>query len=182
MKKIFAVLVALILVIGCSAIAVSAAPSPEVKDLIKVIDATDADGNPVTVKLVKLEETIKELKPTSKDEATIGQYEIEIEGTPKYPVTVNAEIAGIKTSSSVYALVKKADGSVEKVAVSVAENGKIKFELKAGYNYISFITDKKTATDIGVSDKTGDNTSTAVMAVLCLAIATAAVSVKKIKE
>ena len=46
---------------------------------------------------------------------------------------------------------------------------------------LSVVVDKETATNIGVSDKTGDNSYALVIAILGLAIATAVVSVKKIK-
>ena len=181
MKKIISLLVALILVVGCSAFAVSAAPSPEVDDIVSIVEAKDKDGNKVEIVLTKSDKVDDDLKPTETDEAVMGQYDVEIKGTPEYPVTVKAKVAGVKTTSEVYVLVKNADGTVDKIIATVTGEGEIEFKLDSACKILSVVADKKTATDVGTSDKTGDATSSVAMTVLLFSVVGMAVSVKKIK-
>ena len=183
MKKILSVFVALILVVCGFAFSVSAAPSPEVDGVISIIDILDNKGNKASIELVEIEKNKIDttIKPTGKDETTIGQYEVKVTGTPEYPVKVTAEIKVVKSTSTVYILAKKADGTIEKIAATVKADGKVEFALKEGYSVLSVVVDKKTATSIGVSDKTGDNSTLAVMGLLCAAVSLAVVSAKKVK-
>ena len=181
MKKIISLLLAIVLVVGCSALVVSAAPSPEVDDIVKIIEAKDKDGKTVEIILTKSEKTDDALKPTDNDEASMGQYDVEIKGTPEYPVTVKAKVDGVKTTSEVYILTKKADGTIDKIIATVIGEGQIEFKLDSACTILSVIADKKTATDVGTSDKTGDMTTPVVMVVLLASVVGMAVSVKKIK-
>lgn len=183
MKKIISVLVALILVVSGFAFTVSAAPSPEVKDVITIVDILDEEGEKASVELIettfdKLDDI---LKPDNKDESVIGQYTVKVIGAVKNKVKVITEIMGVKSTSTVYILAKKADGTVVKIPAVVTADGKVEFELDPGFEMLSVVVDKETAMNIGVSDKTGDNSFAIVMAILGLAMATAVVSVKKIK-
>ena len=180
MKKIISVLVALILVIGCTALTATAAPSPAVEDVVTIIGVKDNTGNKAGLNLVKLDDMVEELKPSSTQEAVIGQYGVKVEGTPKYPLTVEAEIVGVKTTSTVYVLAQKSDGTVKKIEATVTKTGKIEFEIEEEFVNLSVVTDKQTATNIGVSDKTGDSVNTVVMSVLFLAVAVAVISAKKV--
>lgn len=184
MKKIISVLVAFILVVCGFAFTVNAEPSPEVDGVISILDIIDNKGNRARIRLIEIDtnKMDDDLKPESKEEATLAQYDVEIEGTPEYPVTITAEIKGVKTTSTVYVLAKKADGTVEKIAAAVKAEGKVEFVLKGDYARLSVIVDKKTATSIGVSDKTGDNSTAVVMNILGLAALLAVVSAKKVKE
>ncbi len=180
-EKIISLLVVLILVISCPALVVSVAPSPEVDDIVSVIEATDKGGKRVSIVLTKSDTVDNELKPTNTEEALMGQYDVEIKGSPEYPVTVRARMAGVKTTSKVYILTKEADGTVNKVIATVTAEDQIEFKLDSDCKVLAVIADKKTATNIGTSDKTDDSTFSAVMTVLCLAVVVGAVSVKRIK-
>ncbi len=180
MKKIFSILVAVILVASCFALTVGAAPSPEVEDVVVIVGAKDNEGKDTEIEIVEKEQIGDSVKPDSAEEVVIGQYEINVDKDTKYPLFVDAQIAGVKTDSDVYIIAEKQDGTIEKIAVQVVANGKIKFELKEAYKSIAFIADKKTATNIGTSDKTGDNASAVVMVALGLAVAAAVVSAKKV--
>ncbi len=183
MKKILSILVALILVVSGFAFTVSADPSPEVDDVINIVDILDQAGNKASVELIKIDfnKLDKSLKPTNKNESVIGQYTVKVTGDIKNDVKVFAEIMGVKKSSTVYILAKKADGSVIKISAVITAEGKVEFNLDPTVKMLSVIVDKETATNIGVSDKTGDNSFAIVVAVLGLAMAAAVVSVKKIK-
>ncbi len=183
MKKIISLLVALILVIGCSFLSVSAAPSPEVEGVVIIIGINDKDGNKASIELIELEkEQMKEeLKPESKEETNLVQYDVKVEGAPKYPAVVSAEIKGLKTTSTAYVLVQKKDGTIQKVDVKIVADGKVEFIIEEDYEKLSVIVDKQTATSIGVSDKTGDNTMFTVLGVLSVALLAAVVSIKKIR-
>lgn len=183
MKKFLSVLVALILVVSGFAFTVSAAPSPEVKDVITIVDILDEEGQKAAVELIQItfDKLDDLLKPTDKNESVIGQYTIKVIGTIKGKIKVIAEIVGVKSTSTVYIMAKKADGTVVKIPAVVTADGKVEFELEEGLEMLSVVVDKETATNIGVSDKTGDNSFAIVMAVLGLAMATAVVSAKKIK-
>ncbi len=183
MKKILSVLVALILVVSGFAFTASAAPSPEVKDVITIVDILDEEGKKAEVELVEiiLEKLEEELKPTDKDVSVIGQFTVKVIGEIQNKVKVIAEIVGVKSTSTVYIMAKKADGTVVKIPAVVKADGKVEFELEKGVEMLSVVVDKETATNIGVSDKTGDNSFAIVMTVLGLAIAAAVVSAKKVK-
>ena len=183
MKKIISVLVALIIVLCGFAFSVNAAPSPEVDGVITIIDILDNEGNKAGIELVEIEKNKIDttIKPTSKNETTITQYEVKIVGSPKYPVNILAEIKGVKSTSTVYILAKRADGTIEKIPATVKGDGKVELSLKEDYKILSVVVDKKTATSIGVSDKTGDNSTVVIMGVLCTAVALAVVSAKKVK-
>lgn len=180
MKKIISLLAAIVFVIGCMALPVSALVSPEVDDVITDVTVEDANGDEVEVELIRLKEVIDELKPESKDEAVISQYTLEVKGDPEYPITFTVKIAGIKTTSKVYLLAKDEDGSIQYIEAKVLANGKIQFTLDKYYSLLSVISDKKTSTQIGTSDKTGDVVTPIVLAVMFASASVAAVSKKKI--
>lgn len=182
MKKIFSLVAALIFVVGCISMPVSAALSPEVDGIISKISVKDNKSQSVSVELKKPAKTIDALKPSSKDDALISQYELTVEGNPEFPLTFTANIAGVKTTSKVYILAQEEDGSVQYIEAKVISDGVIEFKLDKRYKFIAVLGDKVTATRIGVSDKTGDTLTTVAALALVASMAVAALSLKKIKE
>lgn len=179
MKKIISLLVALILVIGCTVVCVSAAPSPEIKDLVTLVGVKDSEGKDASATFNKLTDTDSALKPSNANEVGIGQFEFKTPDDAKYPLTATFEVPGVKSSSTIYVLAKKADNTVEKIAAKVIADGKIEIEFKEAYVAIGVIADKQTATNVGVSDKTGNNNFAAI-AVFALALGAAVISAKKV--
>ena len=180
MKKIVSLLVAVLLIAGCACISAVAA-SPEKNDVVESISAVDNNGSNVSVTLVKSEKVDKKLQPTANDEVMVSQYDFEIEGNPEYPLTITMKVAGVKKNSKVYLLASDEDGNVEKIEVKITDDGLVEFTIDKNYANLAIITDKQTAKAIGVSDKTGDSVTPAVMTVLLIAVCALAVSVKKVK-
>ena len=163
MKKIISLIIAFVFIFSCATLTVGAVnPSPEVDDVISNIGATDVNNNKVSVNFIRRDELIEDLKPVDADDKIVAQYDVTIEGTPKYPITVTVDVAGVKKNTKIYILAKDEDGSVQLIDATVIADGKVKFVLDKYYSVISFVTDKETATHIGESDKTGDNTTATV--------------------
>ena len=104
MKKIISILAVFILVLGCAVMPVSAEISPEIDDVISQIEGTDANGEKVDIDFIRLDEIDEDLKPSSKEDKIIAQYEVKIEGNPEYPITVTLKVDGVKKGSKVYIL------------------------------------------------------------------------------
>ena len=190
MKKIISVLIAVVLVVGCS-IPALAAVSPEKDGIIEVVEAVDSKGEKARMRIIEvddldeekeIEKDNKDLLPKDDDEEVIRIFKVEIDGDVDFPVTVTAKFDGVNANSNVYILAKKADGTVVRIEVKVGKNGEITFELDEEYVLFSLIADKKTSTQMGTSDKTGDDTGYLVMAIAMVSVLGIAVSVKKIKE
>lgn len=183
MKKIISLFAVAILIAGCICLPVSAAvASPEVDGVISKVTVTDQNAQTVSVKLNKPAKPITTLKPASKDDALISQYQLVVNGNPQYPLTFTVDIAGVNSTSKVYILAEEEDGTVQYIEATVIADGKLQFKLDKKYKFIAVLGDKKTATRIGVSEKTSDVTTGVVAFALVVSMAAVAVSIKKVKE
>ncbi len=183
MKKIVALFVCVLLLVGCVALPASAATvSPEVDDVISNVVVTDNTGNGIkNLRLRRQSNVDNRLQPANQNERVISSYDIDKTGDVSFPVTTTLDIAGIKTNSKIYALALCKDGSIAKVDVKVLADGKISFVVEEEYLSLSFITDKET-TSVGTSDKTGNTTAVCVLAVMMLAAAGVVFTSFKVKE
>lgn len=181
MKKIISLLVALVLIVGCTGVTTFAA-SPEKDSLVTVYEALDNNNNKVDFGLIETDLDDEDLQPSSKDEAVIGIFKVKVSGDVEYPVTVTIAADGVKTSSKAYILAKDADGNVKKIEVEILKDGVIKFVLDKEYTFLSVIVDKKSSTNRGESDKTGDGVTPIVMTIAFISVVGMAVSLKKVKE
>ncbi len=183
MKKIVALFVCALLLVGCIALPASAATSsPEVDDVISNVVITDNTGTDIkNLRFIRQSTVDSKLQPANQNERVIASYDIEKTGEVSFPVTATLDIAGIKANSKIYALALSKDGSVVKVAVKVLSDGKISFVVEEEYVSLSFITDKET-TSVGTSDKTGNTTAVCVLAVMMLAAAGVVFAGSKVKE
>lgn len=183
MKKSISLVLSLIFVLSCIVLPASAfTPSPEKGDFITVIEATQPDSSKITMRLQKADKVDEDFKPTSSDEKIISQASIELPGEVTYPLQVKVKMDGIKTTSKIYALVKEAGEAIKKIEVTVLEDGVISFTLDKKYASIAFVADTKTATQMGVSDKTGDVATSAIALVLMASAAVVFLAKKKIQE
>ncbi len=171
MKKIICICLCLIFALSCITLPVSAAASPEVDDVISDVDGTDSDGKKIRIIIKRTDKEDKDLKPDSKDEKVIGIYTLDIEGKPKYPITIKMKVDGVKKTSKVYIKAKNSDGNVKRFEATVLANGKIKFTIDKYYEIFSIITDKKTSTQIGTSDKTGDIATPIIATIMLTSLA-----------
>lgn len=193
MKKALAFLLTVILVLGCTAISVSAAKSPTANGVVSDITATDKGSKPVDFQLIRIEgkvlsefaEGLKELKEdTGKTNLKIvDQYKI-VSGDAEYPITVELGVLGVKSDSTVYILVTDDKGNVEKIEAT-AKDSKITFTLDKKYAKLAIVVDTKTATEVEnlnktESPKTGDATQVLAL-VTFLSVISAAYAFKKIK-
>lgn len=181
MKKVISILAVLILVIGCTMLPVSAEVSPEIDDVISQVEAEDANGDKVDIDFVRNDELDEDLKPDSKEDKIIAQYDVIVEGEPEYPITVTLKVDGVKKGSKVYILAKDEDGSVQYIEAEVLENGKIRFIMDKYYPTIAIVSDVKTSSNIGTSDPTGDYTLPAAMTLLLVSGAAIVFAKKKIE-
>ena len=184
MKKIICLLAAVVLVISCVAMNVAAVPepSPETDGVISGFTAIDKNGDGVSINISRTKQPNTNLNPTGNDEVSLGQYDIEIIGNPKYPVTIRTKVAGVKKgSSTVRVMAQGTDGNVVNIDATITEDGEISFVLEKEYSKLSIITDKATATKTGVSDKTGDNLTDVFAVVLVLSAVCAVVAYNKVK-
>lgn len=184
MKKSISLVLSLIFVLSCIVLPVSAfTPSPEKGDFITVIEATQPDdSSKITIRLRKADKVDEDFKPSSSDEKIISQASIELPDGITYPLQVKVKMDGIKTTSKIYALVKEAGEAIKKIEVTVLEDGVISFTLDKNYASIAFVADTKTATQMGVSDKTGDVATPAIALVLMASVAVVFLAKKKIQE
>ncbi len=183
MKKIIALLAVVALVVCCFAMTVNAAnESPETSGPVKVVSARYPSGTNANLKLVKKpSSTSSDFKPQGND-VIIGQYTVENGSAAKdEPVTITANIAGVKTSSEVTVLAKKADGTIDTIKATVTADGVVEVVLNDVYAELAFVVDKQTASAIGVSDKTGDVTTPIVMVVLLFSVLGMTVSYRKVR-
>lgn len=186
MKKILAVLLAMVLVFAMGTMAVSAASaSPEVNGIISGTEIKDADSKEVEIDFEKIDgkvtkefqEGLKDLKKESGEDnlKVVAQYDVKTEGTPKYPVTVTLDVLGVSSSSKVYVMVQEGD-NVKAIETTVV-NGKITFTIENAISKIAIVADKTTATNVEkannvLSPQTGDNfVMVAVMGVMALVAA-----------
>lgn len=193
MKKALAVLLTVIVVLGCAVIGVSAEKSPTANGVVSGITATDKDSKPIDFQLIRIEgkviaqfaEALKELKEdTGKTNIKIvDQYKI-VSGDAKYPVTVELNVLGVKEGSVVYILAMDDKGNVEKIE-AIAKNGKIVFTLPQKFEKLAIVVDTKTATQVEnlnktESPKTGE-TPRVLVFVAFLSLVSMAYAFKKIK-
>lgn len=194
MKKILAVLLTLVLVFAIGTMAVSAATaSPEVNGIISGTEIKDADSKDVAVDFEKIDgkvttefqNELKDLKKESGDNnvKVVAQYEVKVEGTPKYPLTVTLDVLGVSASSKVYVMVQ--EGSNVKTIETTVVNGKITFTIDNAIQKIAIVTDKATATNVEkennvLSPQTGD-ASLLVVVMGVLAVVAAGFVFKKVK-
>ena len=195
MKKTLAILLTLVLVFAMGTMAVSAATtaSPEVNGIISGTEIKDSDNKDVVVSFEKIDgkvtkefqEELKDLKKESGDNdvKVVAQYEVKIEGTPKYPLSVTLDVLGVSTSSKVYVMVK--EGENVKTIETTVVNGKITFTIENAIQKIAIVTDKATATNVEkennvLSPQTGD-ASLLVVVMGVLAAVAAGFVFKKVK-
>ena len=195
MKKTLAILLTLVLVFVMGTMAVSAATtaSPEVNGIISGTEIKDSDNKDVVVSFEKIDgkvtkefqEELKDLKKESGDNdvKVVAQYEVKIEGTPKYPLSVTLDVLGVSTSSKVYVMVK--EGENVKTIETTVVNGKITFTIENAIQKIAIVTDKATATNVEkennvLSPQTGD-ASLLVVVMGVLAAVAAGFVFKKVK-
>jgi len=186
MKKLLAVLLAMVLVFAMGTMAVSAASaSPEVNGIISGTEIKDADSKEVEIDFEKIDgkvtkdfqEGLKDLKKESGEDnlKVVAQYDVKTEGTPKYPVTVTLDVLGVSSSSKVYVMVQEGD-NVKAIETTVVD-GKITFTIEKAISRIAIVADKTTATNVEkannvLSPQTGDNfVMVAVMGVMALVAA-----------
>ena len=195
MKKKLALLLTLVLVFAIGTMAVSAATSasPEVNGIISGTEIKDADSKDVSVEFVKIDgkvttefqNELKDLKKESGDNnvKVVAQYEVKVEGTPKYPLTVTLDVLGVSTASKVYVMVK--EGANVKTIETTVVNGKITFTIENAIQKIAIVTDKATAANVEkendvLSPQTGD-ASLLVVVMGVLAVVAAGFVFKKVK-
>lgn len=193
MKKLLVSLLAVILVLAMATVSVCAATaSPEVNGVVSKTEVKDSQGNEFDLDLKKIDgKVIKEfadgLKTLKKESGEdnlkiVAQYDIVIEGTPVYPITITLDVLGISASSKVYVLVQ--EGSVIKAIETVVMNGKISFTIDKAIQKIAIVVDKQTAINVEkennvLSPQTADNSLVVFIGVFAAAMA--GFAFKKIK-
>lgn len=193
MKKLLVSLLAVILVLVMATVSVCAATaSPEVNGVVSGSEAKDSQGNEFDINLKKIDgKVIKEFADglkTLKEESgednlkIVAQYDVLIEGTPVYPVTITLDVLGISASSKVYVLVQ--EGSAIKAIETVVMNGKISFTIDKAIQKIAIVVDKQTATNVEkennvLSPQTAD--SSLVVFIGIFAAALAGFAIKKVR-
>lgn len=178
MKKIISLGLGLLLALSLITLPVSAATaSPEIDDVVSDVEAEDAAGYDVNIKLDRLDKTEEGVKPENDDEKIIASYSVEIEGNPQYPVRIKMKVAGIKLGSKVFVVTKDKEGKLTRTAAKVIADGMIEFSIDKTITSLTLIADKKSASDVGTSDKTGNYAF--VFPVLALCVAGASVLVLK---
>ena len=193
MKKLLVSLLAVILVLVMATVSVCAATaSPEVNGVVSGSEAKDSQGNEFDINLKKIDgKVIKEFADglkTLKEESgednlkIVAQYDVLIEGTPVYPVTITLDVLGISASSKVYVLVQ--EGSAVKAIETVVMNGRISFTIDKTIQKIALVVDKQTATNVEkennvLSPQTAD--SSLVVFIGIFAAALAGFAIKKVR-
>ena len=179
MKKVLAILLAMLVIVSIGSTAVFAAkPSREPNGIVSevfpdciILEKIDEQINKV------IKDVIEELKKEEDDDTLkpVDWYDIIVIGNPKFDVEVTLGVLGVKPSSKVYILLENKE-TVEVIRPKV-ENGKIIFDLPKGFDRLAIVMDGKSAlqveTENGVtSPQTGDVATYAVviMAVMSLAI------------
>lgn len=187
MKKILVFLLTVILALSTfSVLSFAATKSPEAEGVISGIVAKDDNDEDVSVSFEKIDgkvvkefaKALEELKKElgTKDLKVIDQYDVDIDGSPEYPVAITLSVLGISDSSKGYVLVKNSKGVVEMLEVEI-EKGKISFSITENIKRLAIVVDKKTAAEVEkennvLAPQTGDNS--VVVTVLALVTVLAA--------
>lgn len=193
MKKVLAFLLTAVLVVSASVCVAFAAPSAEAQGIISGIVALDAEKKEVSIKVEKIDAKVEKdfsdvLNTLKKDEndtslKVVGQYDLEVDGNPEYPLTVTVDVLGISNSSSVYVMVEQ-NGEIVTVTPEV-KDGKIVFQLKDKADKIAIVTDGKTATNVekenGVLSPQTNDVSVYVAIAAIIALAALVLVPKKVK-
>lgn len=193
MKKVLAFLLTAVLVVSASVCVAFAAPSAEAQGIISGIVALDAEKEEVSIKVEKIDAKVEKdfsdvLNTLKKDEndtslKVVGQYDLEVDGNPEYPLTVTVDVLGISNSSSVYVMVEQ-NGEIVTVTPEV-KDGKIVFQLKDKADKIAIVTDGKTATNVekenGVLSPQTNDVSVYVAIAAIIALAALVLVPKKVK-
>lgn len=146
MKKIISITLCLLFALGCMIIPVSAATlSPEANDIITSMSAGNVD-----LEWGKMG-SASEFKADGKNDTFIAQRSFLVGEGATYPLTVTANITGVKTTSDVYVLVRTASGD-EKLAAKVTSDGVVTFTLTKAATAIAFV--KAGITEIPVNKDT----------------------------
>ena len=146
MKKIISITLCLLFALGCMIIPVSAATlSPEANDII-----TSMSAGKVDLEWGKMG-SASEFKADGKNDTFIAQRSFLVGEGATYPLTVTANITGVKTTSDVYVLVRTASGD-EKLAAKVTSDGVVTFTLTKAATAIAFV--KAGVADIPVNKDT----------------------------
>ena len=146
MKKIISVALCLIFALGCMIIPVSAATlSPEENDIITSMSAGNVD-----LEWGKMG-SAAEFKAEGKKDTFIAQRSFLAGEGATYPLTITANITGVKATSDVYVLVRTASGD-EKLTAKVVSDGVVTFTLTKPATAISFV--KAGVADIPVNKDT----------------------------
>ena len=146
MKKIISIALCLAFALGCMIIPVSAATlSPEVNDIITSMSAGNVD-----LEWGKMG-SASEFKAEGKNDTCIAQRSFLVGEGATYPLTVTANITGVKTTSDVYVLVRTASGD-EKLTAKVTADGVVTFTLTKAATAIAFV--KAGITEIPVNKDT----------------------------
>lgn len=193
MKKVLAILLTAVLVMAASVCVVSAAPSSEAQGVISGITAKDADENEAKVTVEKIDgkvnkyfyNTLTGLKSETSNKTlkVVGHYNLKVEGSPKYPISIVLDVLGISDSSDVYVLLQNGK---EVVSVTpTVKDGKVSFELEEKVEKIALVTDGKTAQNVEkennvLSPQTADTSVFVIVAMFIAAVSVAFVS-KKVK-
>ncbi len=193
MKKLLALLLTLVLTVSCGTmVAFAADDSPEAEGVISDSEAVDANGKEVEIEFEKIDgKVIKDFadeldnlkkETENKDLKIVDQFDVIINGGPKYPVDVTLNVLGVSKSSKVYVLVKTADGNIKSIEVTVKE-GKLSFSITENIKKLAIVVDKKTAQNVEEennikSPQTADYT-VAVLIIAMLGLFATAVVCKK---
>ncbi len=158
MKKLLAFLLTLVLVASCGTmVAFAADDSPEAEGVISDSEAVDANGKEVDIEFEKIDgKVIKEFadeldnlkeETGNKDLKIVDQFNVDVKGSPKYPVDVTLKVLGVSKSSKVYVLVKTSDGNIKSLEV-IVKKGKISFSITENIKKLAIVVDKKTAQNV----------------------------------
>ena len=197
MKKVLAFLLTAILAVTAIT-AVAATPSPEkLSGVIVSVSAKDTAGKSFNV-LVKNTSTDQKVytdafealkKESGADLKIVDNKAIVLEGAASIdsPLTVEFTVPGVKATSKVYILFKNSAGEIVKLAAT-AGDGKVTATFTELGEFV-LVTDAETVTEITAaagkgettSDKTADNATPIVFAILAVSAVAALVSVKKIR-
>lgn len=193
MKKILALLLIAVLVVAMGVTAF-AAPSAEANGVISGMLIVDDEDQDVNFTINKIDGKVKKpfseslggLKSEKGDKTlkVVGQYNVEMDGEPKYPLTISLSVLGVSKNSSVYVLAKSGDGVV--VITPEVKGNKLTFTVEEEFEDFAIVTDGKTATKVEkengvVSPQTGDATVYAVIAMFVSLLAIAFLP-KKVKN
>lgn len=134
MKKIISIALCLAFALGCMIIPVSAETtlSPEVNDIITAMSADN-----VNLEWGKMG-SASEFKAEGEKDTIIAQRSFLVGEGATYPLTVTANITGVKATSRVYVLVRTASGD-KKLDAKVVSDGVVTFTLTEAATAISFV-------------------------------------------